>query len=203
MILQCIMRWSSGLHVTGLELNTIAHAICALLIFVLWWDKSHDIQHPTILNADWTRLFAAHIWMAESTSLFLLEPSSLPPDEMEERGAHRTTWEGLPASTTENAPGDKVRIYNWESGDYSDRTFDTSSPAGRVTVKLHQSELLVLAWFAIGIRTLVNARTAQGEGIVWLTIDRTLLVCWKAVWGWLHSLERNGVPDDTFPPFIV
>lgn len=49
LILQVIMRWASKLTVTALELNTLAHSICALLIYFLWWNKPLDIQDPTLL----------------------------------------------------------------------------------------------------------------------------------------------------------
>lgn len=32
-----------------MELNVFAHAICALLLFLIWWDKPRDIQEPTLL----------------------------------------------------------------------------------------------------------------------------------------------------------
>ncbi|KAK0736188.1 hypothetical protein B0T21DRAFT_366457 [Apiosordaria backusii] len=63
MILQCVMRWTSGLTVTSLELNTLAHAVCALLIYVLWWQKPLDIDHPTTLTGEWTYTLAALLWM--------------------------------------------------------------------------------------------------------------------------------------------
>lgn len=74
MILQCIMRWSSGLFVTEIELNTLAHAVCALAIFILWWDKPHDIEQPTILQGDWTRPLAALLWSTKLRSGHSLLP---------------------------------------------------------------------------------------------------------------------------------
>ena len=47
LILQCIARMASKLSVTALELNTLAHAICALCTYALWWNKPLDIEDPT------------------------------------------------------------------------------------------------------------------------------------------------------------
>lgn len=47
---QCIVRIAQGLPVSLLELNTFAHAICALLVYLLWWDKPLDVQEPTAID---------------------------------------------------------------------------------------------------------------------------------------------------------
>ena len=43
-------RLKQGLTITLIELNTFAHAICALLIYLLWWEKPLDIDRPTIIE---------------------------------------------------------------------------------------------------------------------------------------------------------
>lgn len=51
----------SQLPVTLLELNTCAHSICALLIYMLWWSKPLDIDEPTLIetqNSEAARGFA-------------------------------------------------------------------------------------------------------------------------------------------------
>jgi hypothetical protein len=63
LIFQCIARFATQLAVTTLELNTLAHAACALLIYLLWWEKPLDIQCPTILTGDWVPVVAASLWM--------------------------------------------------------------------------------------------------------------------------------------------
>ncbi|KAK0616985.1 hypothetical protein B0T14DRAFT_498097 [Immersiella caudata] len=62
LILQCIMRFANGLHVTALELNTLAHAVCALLIYALWWHKPLDITEPALLAGGWAPGLAATLW---------------------------------------------------------------------------------------------------------------------------------------------
>jgi hypothetical protein len=47
---QCIFRLSQNLTICLLELNTFAHALCALLIYVLWWNKPLDVEEPSLLS---------------------------------------------------------------------------------------------------------------------------------------------------------
>ncbi|KAF2495098.1 hypothetical protein BU16DRAFT_509670, partial [Lophium mytilinum] len=46
----CITRIAEGLPISLLELNVSAHAICTLLIYLLWWDKPLDAQEPTLIK---------------------------------------------------------------------------------------------------------------------------------------------------------
>lgn len=47
---QTIIRLCAGIAISLLELNTFAHALCALLVYVLWWHKPLDIAEPTIIK---------------------------------------------------------------------------------------------------------------------------------------------------------
>lgn len=47
--LQCITRLAQGLPISLLELNTFGHSVCALLIFLLWWDKPFDVAQPFLI----------------------------------------------------------------------------------------------------------------------------------------------------------
>ena len=47
---QCITRVTQRKAISLLELNTFAHAFCALLIYALWWHKPQDIEEPTLLQ---------------------------------------------------------------------------------------------------------------------------------------------------------
>ncbi|KAK3684094.1 hypothetical protein B0T22DRAFT_269790 [Podospora appendiculata] len=53
---QVITRLAFGLGISLLELNTSAHAVCALMVYLLWWDKPLDIAEPTILPANDPRI---------------------------------------------------------------------------------------------------------------------------------------------------
>lgn len=48
-----------------LELNTFAHAICALLVYVLWGNKPLDVYKPTVIDvsqSDVARYICAFAW---------------------------------------------------------------------------------------------------------------------------------------------
>lgn len=47
MIVQCITRVVAHLPVTFLEINTLGHVVCALLMYILWWHKPLEVSIPT------------------------------------------------------------------------------------------------------------------------------------------------------------
>lgn len=34
-----------------LELNTFGHAVCALAIYILWWEKPFEVEYPTLVQS--------------------------------------------------------------------------------------------------------------------------------------------------------
>jgi len=57
--IQTIYRLADGLSISLLELNTLGHALCALLIYCFWWSKPLDIQEPYLITKD-----GIHDWCA-------------------------------------------------------------------------------------------------------------------------------------------
>ena len=51
MILQCISRAAVGYPLAVLEIHTLVHAGCALVMYSLWWSKPLDIRVPTLIPA--------------------------------------------------------------------------------------------------------------------------------------------------------
>ena len=49
--IQCVTRLCQGLETSLLELNTFCHAICALRMYLLWWNKPLGIKKPTMIQA--------------------------------------------------------------------------------------------------------------------------------------------------------
>jgi hypothetical protein len=49
---QCGARWYSNLGFSLLELNKFAHCLCALIIFIMWWNKPLDVESPTLIDAN-------------------------------------------------------------------------------------------------------------------------------------------------------
>ncbi|OTA95682.1 hypothetical protein M434DRAFT_20093 [Hypoxylon sp. CO27-5] len=52
MLVQVIGRLASKLSVTPLEVNTVAHVLCAFLMYLFWWNKPLLPNEPTILDAE-------------------------------------------------------------------------------------------------------------------------------------------------------
>jgi len=63
LILDTISRWAQSLTVTTLELNTVAHALCALLVFYIWWHKPLDVTEPTRITAEAIHPLVAFAWI--------------------------------------------------------------------------------------------------------------------------------------------
>jgi hypothetical protein len=78
--LQCLARTVQGLPVSLLEVSTIAHAFCALLIYVLWWEKPLEVEQPTLIRIEGEKLRAicAYMWMASGASSCDGNGSDLP-----------------------------------------------------------------------------------------------------------------------------
>ena len=65
---QCITRVSQRKAISLLELNTFAHAFCALLIYALWWHKPQDIEEPTLLQGQEEWEMCTFLCMNSTTS---------------------------------------------------------------------------------------------------------------------------------------
>ena len=51
-----------GLEATQLEINTLGHVFCALIIYMLWWHKPRLVKEPTTLAGDWVGPLCAYIY---------------------------------------------------------------------------------------------------------------------------------------------
>ena len=47
---QRVVRLAQGMPISLLELNTFAYALCALLVYLHWWNKPLDVQEPTLID---------------------------------------------------------------------------------------------------------------------------------------------------------
>ena len=62
-LVQCVARLKAHLTITLLELNTLAHVICALLMYLLWMNKPYDVHEPIRISGEWVRPLCATMWM--------------------------------------------------------------------------------------------------------------------------------------------
>ncbi|KAL8679955.1 MAG: hypothetical protein Q9186_003820 [Xanthomendoza sp. 1 TL-2023] len=68
MLAQIISRLNGKLPITLLEVNTLAHIVCATIIYALWWNKPKLINEPTKLRGDWVPPIAAYMFMSSQVS---------------------------------------------------------------------------------------------------------------------------------------
>ena len=58
-IAQCITRLAMHIPISLLELNTLGHTVCALIIYVIWWRKPYNIQIATAVHSHAANLLLA------------------------------------------------------------------------------------------------------------------------------------------------
>jgi hypothetical protein len=68
MIAQVIVRSAQGLPTSLLEVHTVAHVVCALIMYVIWWHKPRQVASPTILKGEWLGPLAAYMFLASRMS---------------------------------------------------------------------------------------------------------------------------------------
>ncbi|KAF2017710.1 hypothetical protein BU24DRAFT_420757 [Aaosphaeria arxii CBS 175.79] len=69
MILQMIARLHQRLPVTLLEINTIGHVLCALVLYLLWWSKPLEVKDPVLLPYEnWMDPYLSLMWMCSPIS---------------------------------------------------------------------------------------------------------------------------------------
>ncbi|KAF2746280.1 hypothetical protein M011DRAFT_404567 [Sporormia fimetaria CBS 119925] len=71
---QCLGRLSQSLPITLLGLNTFVHALCALLIYLLWWNKPLDIEARTTLQGTSSKAISV---------LLLVSAFEIPPFQLD------------------------------------------------------------------------------------------------------------------------
>jgi hypothetical protein len=76
-------RVASHLPITLLEINTLGHALCALIIYLFWWRKPLDVKEPLVITGEWVPPLAAFMWMSSQVSSgFLAELTQDPGPEL-------------------------------------------------------------------------------------------------------------------------
>ncbi|CAG8971201.1 hypothetical protein HYALB_00010574 [Hymenoscyphus albidus] len=68
MVVQVLGRVINDLPVTLLEVNTLGHVLCALIIYLLWWYKPRMVREPTKLEGDWVAPLCAYMYMSSKIS---------------------------------------------------------------------------------------------------------------------------------------
>lgn len=80
LVVQCAGRAAAGLPISLLEYNTLAHALCSLVMYCLWWSKPLNIADPMILKGEWVAEVGAAMWMLSRVSTFAAGEDVKPPE---------------------------------------------------------------------------------------------------------------------------
>jgi Sec-independent protein translocase protein TatA len=64
----CLARVIQGLPLSLFELNTFTHAVCTVIVYVIWWKKPLDVERPLLIKDNRSRPLLAYMWMASKTS---------------------------------------------------------------------------------------------------------------------------------------
>ncbi|KAI5814468.1 hypothetical protein BZA77DRAFT_356730 [Pyronema omphalodes] len=83
MVLQCVLRKINSLPVTLIELNTLCHVICALVMYYFWWKKPLNIGKPIMVsnNPDlFSMLFAVEMRRSQNITVRLMGENETLPD---------------------------------------------------------------------------------------------------------------------------
>ena len=67
-LVQTITRLAIGLAISPLEINTLGHVICALMMYALWWHKPRWVKEPITLRGDWTPGMCAFMYVSSQVS---------------------------------------------------------------------------------------------------------------------------------------
>ena len=65
MLVQTIVRKAYGLPVTLLELNTLCHVGCAVLMYAIWWFKPKDVNEPQVITIPAPVAYFLHFLLLE------------------------------------------------------------------------------------------------------------------------------------------
>jgi hypothetical protein len=83
-ILQVFGRLKSGLAVTLLEINTLGHVFCALMLYIFWFSKPLDVKEPMVLTPRWAQPLDA-IWSMRNRTFQLCRTRDRRQQQVKER----------------------------------------------------------------------------------------------------------------------
>jgi len=203
-ILQCIMRFACKLPVTTLELNTLAHAICACLIYAMWWDKPLDISEPAILDGDWAPGLAATLVVCSDKYAYPVLTrawwsTDIQPEIKFMEWISPSSLRKLQREFPDRTPHHQARM------DYSVLLFDPRAPQQRTTLDLSapgvsytiegipaetENETGREAW-----TRKISIAQIRDVGVVWYgpkahVIDLTHLLRWQLFRGFMHDFPE-------------
>ncbi|KAF2225343.1 hypothetical protein BDZ85DRAFT_233944 [Elsinoe ampelina] len=188
-MVQCIARSAVGLPVTLLEVNTVAHIVCAGLIFALWWYKLRNVQEPTLLRGDWTPNLCAFMYMSSRVSgrskggLFQ-DQSGVKPELSRFRWETDTQeFEELPPPLVKRPTHHARYMFGWLARALDPRArfsngWSNRSPGNAVVCqrRLHRAALAVRTYDAVKERILRTEPKSEQRSVQ-VEQDQLLVTC--------------------------
>lgn len=157
-LVQCVARWKAHLTITLLELNTLAHVICALLMYLFWMNKPYDIHEPIRISGEWVRPLCATMWMFSHISTekhWEGKYEKLDPPEIERL---------LFADVSHLRSSHHVRTQNFEANSEREVTIPLENEEDLTLLPPHGEDIeLGLRRQEISIDVLPSPSTSNGE----------------------------------------
>lgn len=157
-IVTCLTRFSQNLPISLLELNTLGHAACAVVIYLVWWQKPFEVDCPLILQDEILMDLFAMVWMNSAHSSFsssmIVENSYRKATEPKRDTDYLLCESSLFTSKTHRSPNDFPR---YERGNLSLDDMELRPPF-QDQVCMHSAEE------DSSLRTLKPGEHVQGTG---------------------------------------
>ena len=96
---QITMRLVEGLPISLLELNTLGHAFCALIMFLFWWHKPYDMGQSLVIEGEEKLQVLAYLSLCrdiygKGAAKFPHDLMSLTDDDSENWSVDTDIWNG-------------------------------------------------------------------------------------------------------------
>lgn len=121
----CAARVGQGLPLSLLEITTVAHSLCTLLTYLLWWSKPLNVAEPTVIRGEEAREACALMAMLSPEEKYMLfgTVSIQFPAEMASVEAFVADPEersSLPSASPPRSPSPPVCSEDWETSEKND-----------------------------------------------------------------------------------
>ena len=73
LVVQAIARQIARLPSSQIEVHTIIHVVCALLMYLFWWTKPQDVNCPIVVNSEHDNEILAEVLITVERSIFTRE----------------------------------------------------------------------------------------------------------------------------------
>lgn len=171
--LQCVARLSQNLAVSLLELNTFAHCVSTLLIYLFWWDKPYEVESHVLLQSS----------ALDLERLALLNYVRLRITTYDACDAHLPNYHRLGSGLCQiiDPNGNHIMDQYWEhsngnsvTGPANDILLSTDYQSGQAKIP--------------GTGFLMSGLPIEGANQRALFLDGDDLQCWQRLWlSWLRS----------------